>query len=159
MSIPFPICQIPILFPPEDENIESGNVIFINTLREPLKKNVFLKEYFLNKGGVGIPKLYVKFWWPLLLALKFTLLFLNLAKIQIFIPKSAYMNAGLLRASALRCGEHRQRRLPGKKDLLIRIPPTWFLQRCDFPRAPFPTLRTFVQHVCPLGWLKTSTPK
>ena len=25
------------------------------------------------------------------------------------------MNAGLLRASALRCGEHRQRRLPGKK--------------------------------------------
>ena len=33
------------------------------------------------------PKLYVKFWWPLFLALKFTFLSLNLAKIQIFIPK------------------------------------------------------------------------
>ena len=30
---------------------------------------------------------YVKFWWLLFLALKFTFLFLNLAKIQIFIPK------------------------------------------------------------------------
>ena len=51
--------------------------------------------------GFGIPKLYVEFWWPLFLALKFTFLFLNLAlkftflflnlaKIQIFIPKSAY---------------------------------------------------------------------
>ena len=69
------------------------------------------------------------------------------------------MNAGLLRASALRCGEHRQRRLPGKNDLLIRIPQTSILRRCDFPRAPFPTRHTFVQPVCLLGWLKTSTPK
>ena len=38
-------------------------------------------------GRVGIPKLYVKFWWPLFLAMKFTFLFLNLAKIHIFIPK------------------------------------------------------------------------
>ena len=44
--------------------------------------------------GVGIPKLYVKFWWPLFLAIKFTFLFLNLAKIQIFIPKSAYGGGG-----------------------------------------------------------------
>ena len=44
--------------------------------------------YFLKKkGGAGIPKLYVKFWWPLFLAMKFTFLFLNLAKIHIFIPK------------------------------------------------------------------------
>ena len=41
-------------------------------------------------GWVGIPKLYVNFWWPLFLALKFTFLFLNLAKIHFFIPKSAY---------------------------------------------------------------------
>ena len=40
--------------------------------------------------GVGIPKLYVTFWWPLFLALKFTFLFLNVAKIHIFIPKSAH---------------------------------------------------------------------
>ena len=30
-------------------------------------------------GGLGIPKLYVKFLWPLFLAMKFTFLFLNLA--------------------------------------------------------------------------------
>ena len=59
-----------------------------------------VKNYFLGtipkygRGGVGIPKLYVKFWWPLFLALKFTFLFLNLAKIQIFIPKSAYGGGG-----------------------------------------------------------------
>ena len=69
------------------------------------------------------------------------------------------MNAGLLRASALRCGEHRQRRLPGKNDLLIRILKTSILRRCGFPRAPFPTRRTFVLPVCLLGWLKTSTPR
>ena len=40
-----------------------------------------------KKGGFGIPKLFVKFWWPLFLAMKFTFLFLNLAKIHIFIPK------------------------------------------------------------------------
>ena len=40
-------------------------------------------------GGYGVPKLYVKFWWPLFLALKFTFLFLKLAEIQIFIPQSA----------------------------------------------------------------------
>ena len=41
---------------------------------EALKKIVFLGEYFLNKGegGFGIPKLYVKFWWPLFLAIDFT---------------------------------------------------------------------------------------
>ena len=36
---------------------------------------------------VGIPTVYVKFWWPLFLALKFTFLFITLAKIHIFIPK------------------------------------------------------------------------
>ena len=41
-----------------------------------------------------IPKLYVKLWWPLFFAMKFTFIFLNLAKIQIFIPKSAYGGGG-----------------------------------------------------------------
>ena len=43
-------------------------------------EKIVLQEYFLNKGGggvVGIPKLYVKFWWPLFLVMKFTFLFLN----------------------------------------------------------------------------------
>ena len=35
----------------------------------------------------GIPKLYVTFWWPLFLAIKFIFLFLNLAKIQILFLK------------------------------------------------------------------------
>ena len=53
-------------------------------LREAVKKIEFFWEYFLNQGGgVGILKLYVKFYWPLFLAIKFTFLFLNLAKIQI----------------------------------------------------------------------------
>ena len=57
-------------------------------VREALRKIGIFYEYFLNKGGgSGIPKLYVKFWWPLFLAMKFTFLFLNLAKIHIFIPK------------------------------------------------------------------------
>ena len=38
----------------------------------------------------AIPKLYVKFWWPLFLAINLAFLFLDLAKIQISIPKSAY---------------------------------------------------------------------
>ena len=57
-------------------------------VREALKKVGIFKEYFLNKGGgFGNPKLFVKFWWPLFLALNFTFLFLNLAKIQLLIPK------------------------------------------------------------------------
>ena len=33
-----------------------------------IKRNDIFKEYFLNKGGgSGIPKLYVKFWWPIFL--------------------------------------------------------------------------------------------
>ena len=44
-----------------------------------------LKRFFSKKGGgSGIPDLYVKFWWPLFLALK-TQLFL--AKSDILIPK------------------------------------------------------------------------
>ena len=40
-------------------------------VREALRKIGIFHEYFLNKGGgSGIPKLYVKFWWPLFLALK-----------------------------------------------------------------------------------------
>ena len=51
-----------------------------------------IKKYFLRilpqkGGGVGIPKLYVKFWWPLFLATNVTFSFQNLAKIHIFIPK------------------------------------------------------------------------
>ena len=52
------------------------------------------KLAILAHCGGGIPKLYVKFWWPLFLAMKFTFLFLNLAKIHIFIPKSAYGGRG-----------------------------------------------------------------
>ena len=44
--------------------------------------------------GFGIPKFYVKFWWPLFLAMKFTFLFLNLAKIHIFIPKCTEEGVG-----------------------------------------------------------------
>ena len=44
--------------------------------------------------GFGIPKLYVNFWWPIFLPIKFTSLFLTLAKIHIFIPKSAYGGGG-----------------------------------------------------------------
>ena len=54
------------------------------------KTSAFLGIIPKKGGGVGIPKLYVKFWWPLFLAMRFTFLFLNLAKIHIFIPKSAY---------------------------------------------------------------------
>ena len=36
----------------------------------------------------------MKFWWPLFLAMKFTFLFLNLGKIQIFIPKSTEGGGG-----------------------------------------------------------------
>ena len=43
---------------------------------------------------LGIPKLYVKFWWPLFLAMTFTFLFLNLGKVQIFIPKSTKGEGG-----------------------------------------------------------------
>ena len=50
-------------------------------------KNFFRNISQIRGWGVGIPKLYVKFWRPLFLAIKFTFLFLNLAKIHIFIPK------------------------------------------------------------------------
>ena len=64
-------------------------VAFDIQLWEALKKNGIFWEYFLHKGGgVSIPKLYVKFWWPFFLAMEFTLLYLNLGKIQILIPKS-----------------------------------------------------------------------
>ena len=59
-------------------------------IREALKKTVFFRNNSQIRGrGFGIPKLYVKFWRPLFLAIKFTFSFLNLAKIQFFIPKSA----------------------------------------------------------------------
>jgi len=54
---------------------------------EAVTKNVFFRDIYLKGGGVGIPKLYVKFWWPLILALKtrpfwpkFTFLFLNVPR-------------------------------------------------------------------------------
>ena len=40
------------------------------------------------------PKLYMKIWWPLFSTMKFTFLFLNLAKIHIFIPKSTEGGGG-----------------------------------------------------------------
>ena len=58
--------------------------------RETAKKWVFFRKISLKRGGSGIPKLYVEFWWPLFLAMKFIFLFLNLAKINIFISKRAY---------------------------------------------------------------------
>ena len=52
----------------------------------PKENWCFLGTFPKQGGGVSIPKLYVKFWWPLFLAMKFTFLLLNLAKIQIFSP-------------------------------------------------------------------------
>ena len=46
------------------------------------------------RGG-GIPKLYVKFWWSLFLAMKFTFLFLNLAKIQILMGLGIIFNKNI----------------------------------------------------------------
>ena len=59
-----------------------------NIIGEGVKKCFFLRNIS------GIPKLYVKFWWPLFLAIKFTFLFLNLAKFHTFIPKRAYGGEG-----------------------------------------------------------------
>ena len=46
-------------------------------------RNIF--EIWGGGQGGGIHKFYMKFWWPLFLAMKFTFLFLNLAKIHIII--------------------------------------------------------------------------
>ena len=47
----------------------------------PEGSSQFVFEHFLNKGGgVSIPKLYVKFWWLLFLAMKFTCLFLTFSQ-------------------------------------------------------------------------------
>ena len=46
-------------------------------------------------GVSGIPKLHVKFWWPLFLALNFSFLFLNLAEIQIYILKCTEVLVGV----------------------------------------------------------------
>ena len=70
---------------------------FLKSGKRNTKKTVFLGIIPKQGGGVGIPKLYVKFLWPFVLAIKFTILFLNLAKIQIFIPKSAYEGSSGLR--------------------------------------------------------------
>ena len=50
----------------------------------------------------------MKFWWPLFLAIKFTLLFLNLAKIQFCIPKCAHGGVTLLHSQC----ESRKVRMP-----------------------------------------------
>ena len=42
--------------------------------REALKKTVFLGIIPKQGGGVGIPKLYVKLWWPMQCELRFPLL-------------------------------------------------------------------------------------
>ena len=39
-------------------------------------KQFFLGNILNKGGGVGIAKLFVKFWWPFFLAMKFTFLFL-----------------------------------------------------------------------------------
>ena len=57
-------------------------------------KKCFFEDYFLERGVGDIPNLYVKFWWPLFLTMDFTFLFLNLAKIHIFVPKSASGGVG-----------------------------------------------------------------
>ena len=60
----------------------------ITCIREATKKSWYFLGIFPKKGGrgrSGIPKLYVKFWWPLFLAITFTFLFLNLAKTQILL--------------------------------------------------------------------------
>ena len=42
---------------------------FLNNVK---KTALFLSGGFPKGGGGDIPKLYVKFWWPLFLAMKFT---------------------------------------------------------------------------------------
>ena len=42
-------------------------------------KQVWNSQHSSKLHDFGIPKLYVKFWWPLFLAMKFTFLFLKLA--------------------------------------------------------------------------------
>ena len=55
-----------------------------------------LKSIRGNKGGhvSAVGKRKRKFWWQLFLAMEFTFLFLNLAKIYIFIPKFTEVGGG-----------------------------------------------------------------
>ena len=60
-------------------------------IEEEQKTSLFkIERFLLNVES----KLYVKFWWSSSLAKKFTFLFLNLAKIHTFIPKSASGGGG-----------------------------------------------------------------
>ena len=70
---------------------KSHSAITERFLGKQSKEIVFLGIFPIKGDGFGIPKLYVKFWWPLFLPMVFTFLFLNLAKIQISISKSAYL--------------------------------------------------------------------
>ena len=52
----------------------------LNDLGKHSKIIVFLGLFPKYGGGVSIPKLHVKFWWPLFLAMKFTFLFPNVLR-------------------------------------------------------------------------------
>ena len=59
--------------------------------QNPKEHLLFFREAFLNNGGgLGIPILYVKFWWPLFFAMKIIFSFSNLATGLGNIPKKKY---------------------------------------------------------------------
>ena len=69
----------------------------------------------------------VKFWWPLFLAIKFTFLFLNLVKIHIFIPKSAYGGGGWGGGGSTSLGN-----IP-KKNIFLTASLKWITKRAKRP--------------------------
>ena len=61
------------------------------------KSGIFL-EYFLNKGGEGsgVPKLYVKFWWPWFLAVKTRLCWPKLTFLFVNVPRGWSTGLGII---------------------------------------------------------------
>ena len=92
----------------------------------------------------------MKFWWPLFLAMKFTFVFLNLGKIQIFIPKkkqffSAFLiNYHLSSGKLVQCWQRERsgviimemRRMP------IKLPTT-VVSNCVFLKNIFENFEIF----------------
>ena len=89
--------------------ITSESLLYlIQSLREATKNGYFSGIFSKKKGGgSGIPKLNVKFWWPLFLALKRRLfwpkvafLFLNVPRNgELFLKNTNFLTASLSRRS------------------------------------------------------------
>ena len=69
-----PLTQIFIIFPFPSHSavlvVLCGFFFNSPRLETPKKIGSSRNISYIRGGGVGIPKLYVKFWWPLFLALK-----------------------------------------------------------------------------------------